>query len=168
MFLIAYPTLLSELQPILKFGISLMGQNYFFAKNLPEFKTLLNQLLTLHCIKRTTLLVQQLAHLPPVWQIVGSSLLEVKSVGICSKQASCLRSKNKDWLARNWDNVSKWTFVSLSLNKNLIKQVGLMQSRLHHNHNNHHHHLINMQLVLMIKLKNCSLGIKRQSLIVIC
>ena len=64
--------------------------------------------------------------------------------GICcfSTNHAALKSKRKDWLSQNQDNVA-WveqhvyllTVVLVSLHyKNPIKRVGLVQSRCHHNH----------------------------------
>ena len=62
------------------------------------------------------------------------------NIGICcfSDKHSALRRKNKDWLARNQDNVYEWsdkTVVSVDEhNTNPTKRVGLVQS-------GHHHHI---------------------------
>ena len=47
---------------------------------------------------------------------------------------TALRSKNKDWLARNQNNVYPRTVLSVILHfKNPTQRVGLVQSRHHHN-----------------------------------
>ena len=64
-----------------------------------------------------------------------------------SAKHAALRTKSKDWLARNQGNVSKWSdmltidgcFSELALYKNTTKHVGLVQSR-------HHCHLIEYNL----------------------
>ena len=82
-----------------------------------------------------------------VWQIVSLSPGRVRPktlIGIRCFYAehAALRSKNKNWLARNQNNVSEWNDVSTcglfcqcARTKNPTKQVGLEQSR---------HHLINV------------------------
>ena len=70
---------------------------------------------------------------------VGSS----QRIGICcfSDKQVALRSKSKDWLARNQDNVSEWSDMHMSThgllfhNKNPTKRGGLVQS-------GHNHHLV--------------------------
>jgi hypothetical protein len=55
-------------------------------------------------------------------------------IGICcfSAKHAALRRKNKDWLARNQDNVSEWGDMSIRrllfqwANKNPTKPVGLV------------------------------------------
>ena len=49
-----------------------------------------------------------------------------------SAHHTVLRSKSKDSLAQNQDNVFGWIFVFVSY-KNPTKLVGLVQSRHHHN-----------------------------------
>ena len=53
-------------------------------------------------------------------------------IGICcfSAKHAALRRKSKGWLARNEDNVTDWG--DMSIYKNLIKRVGLVQSGPHH------------------------------------
>ena len=63
-------------------------------------------------------------------------------IGICSSSTkhAALRSKSKEWLARNQDNVSEWsdmpnplTVVSVSSHyKNPTQRVGLVQSGPYH------------------------------------
>ena len=64
-------------------------------------------------------------------------------IGICcfSAKHAALRSKNKDWLARNQNNVSEWSDMSIrgllfqcdsTINKNPARCVGLVQSEPHH------------------------------------
>jgi hypothetical protein len=45
-----------------------------------------------------------------------SGQTKVYEIGICcfSTKHAVLRMKSKDWLARNQDNVSEWTVVSVS------------------------------------------------------
>ena len=71
-------------------------------------------------------------------------------IGVCcfSAKHAALRSKSKDWLSRNQDNVSEWSdmsthgLVSVSYYyKNPAQHVGLVQSR-------HHHHFIECHLFL--------------------
>jgi len=60
------------------------------------------------------------------------------------KKHIALRSKSKDWLAWNYDNVAEWRgmytcrllFEGASIIKIQLSNVGLLQSR--------HHHLIEM------------------------
>jgi hypothetical protein len=84
-------------------------------------------------------------------QIVSSSLGWVKQktykIGICcfSAKHTSLRSKSKDWLARNQDNASEWTDMSprgvFFQWTNTVKiRVALVQS-------GYHHHLIEMYLL---------------------
>jgi hypothetical protein len=71
-------------------------------------------------------------------------------IGICcfSTKNAALRSKSKDWLARNHNNVSEWSDMSTrgllfqwaSTIKIPTKRVGLEQSR-------PHHHLIENNLI---------------------
>jgi hypothetical protein len=63
-----------------------------------------------------------------------------------SSEHAAFKSKSKDWLTQNEDNVLKWSNmylpVSVSLHdKNQTEHVGIGQS-------GHHHHLIEMKLVL--------------------
>ena len=60
-------------------------------------------------------------------------------IGICcfSTKHTALRSRSKDWLAQNQNNVTQWCDMStrgrLSQHyKNPTQRVGLEQSRLHH------------------------------------
>ena len=58
-------------------------------------------------------------------------------IGICcfSAKQAALRRKNKDWLARNQNNVSEWTVVSVSQHyKNPTQRVGLELRGPHHHH----------------------------------
>ena len=73
-------------------------------------------------------------------------------IGICcfSTKNVALRSKSKDWLARNQNNMSEWSNMSVRWHYENPTQH-LEQSGPHH-----HHHLIKNLLVLaMISLKNC-------------
>ena len=74
-----------------------------------------------------------------------SSQTKDYKIGICCFSAThtSLRSKKKDWLARNQDKMLELSDISTC---------------------GHHHYLIKMQVVLVIIwLKNYSLGIKQQS-----
>ena len=62
-------------------------------------------------------------------------------IGICcfTTKHAALRSKNKDWMAQNQNNVSEWGNMSTrgllfqwASDKNLIKRVGLVQSGTRH------------------------------------
>jgi hypothetical protein len=59
-------------------------------------------------------------------------------IDICcfSAKHAALRSKSKDWLARNQNNVSEWSSMStrglLFRHKNPTQRVGLEQSGPHH------------------------------------
>jgi len=67
---------------------------------------------------------------------------------------SAIRSRIRDRLARNQNNMSEWTVISVSWHyKDAIKRVGLVQ----------HHHYIECNLYMYIAEK-CSFGVRRQSL----
>ena len=79
-------------------------------------------------------------------QIVSSSLGCVKQktykIGIScfSAKHTSLRSKSKDWLARNQDNASEWTDMFFQWTNTAKIRVALVQS-------GYHHHLIEMYLL---------------------
>ena len=74
-----------------------------------------------------------------------------------------IRSKSKDCLSRNWNNMSEWSNIStrglfLQLASSIKSFIGLVQSRLHH-------HLIECILYKpWYGWKNCLFGVKQQSL----
>ena len=92
-----------------------------------------------------------------VRQIVGLIPGRVKpktKIGICcsSTKHAALRSKSKDWLARNQNNVFEWSdmstcgLVSVSQHyKNPTQHIGLVQS-------GPHHHLFSLKINLFSPL----------------
>jgi len=87
-------------------------------------------------------------------------------IGICSFSAKHedLRRKSKDWLAWNQDNVSEWD--DMSIHGLLFQWASTIKDPVQ---SGPHHHLIKNYLVLaMIKLKNCWVDIKQQSLAHTC
>ena len=91
-------------------------------------------------VKWTALVVYLLACSCRVHKTVGSRSSQVKikyyKIGICcfSVNHKGLRSKNKDWLTRNQNNVSEWSDMSThrmllqwdSAIKNPTKRIGLI------------------------------------------
>ena len=53
---------------------------------------------------------------------------------------SALRKKSKDWLARNQDNVSKWS--DTSIRGLLLQTASTINIKLSRPHHHYHHHLI--------------------------
>ena len=72
-------------------------------------------------------------------RVVGSNQRLYIKIGICcfSSKHTAVRRKSKDWLARNQNNVSKWSDVStsflneLTLYKYSIKRSVSIESRHH-------------------------------------
>ena len=76
---------------------------------------------------------------------LGFRTKDYNGIRCFSDKYVALRSKSKHWLARNQENVSKWSDMTISglvsqNYKNIIKRVGLVQSG--------HHHLIEWKLFL--------------------
>ena len=66
-------------------------------------------------------------------------------IGMCcfSAKHAALRRKSKDWLARNWDNVSEWG--DMSIRGLLFQKAGTMKiqtKRVDLVHSGPHHHRI--------------------------
>ena len=89
-------------------------------------------------------------------------------IGICgfSDKHTAFRRKSKDWLARNQNNVSERSDMSIrrlmfrwaSTIKKSTKHVDLLQSV------PHHHHIENYLVPAMMQLENCWVGVKQQSI----
>ena len=87
------------------------------------------------------------------WFEPRSSQTKEYIIGSCCFPAkhATLRRKSKDWLARNQNNVSEWSDISIhrllfqwaSTITNQTQRVGLVQS-------GPHHHLIENKLVLTV------------------